>query len=205
MILTNLLFESYFQDFNFDEFMARNPVLFGSGQTRDVYEYKTDFVIKVALGNNGEKHINLNEVNNHECLTEKYSAKIFDYDRSVIAGFQGPKWIIMERVKVNPYGSMMKLEKLVPIDDAIMLELKRDPDRVFMYFSFALDVVTTNKRRSKQAIAQRIADGFKGEWIKGLIDRLKKCEVDSFDFHSLNWGVRESTGELVLIDYGDKI
>jgi hypothetical protein len=39
-------------------------------------------------------------------------------------------------------------------------------------------------------------------WFKGLIDAVEGCNVSSHDFHAGNWGIRPSTGELILIDLG---
>jgi hypothetical protein len=39
-------------------------------------------------------------------------------------------------------------------------------------------------------------------WYRGLIANLQGCRVGSDDFGTNNWGVRSSTGELVLIDLG---
>lgn len=40
------------------------------------------------------------------------------------------------------------------------------------------------------------------KWYRKLIDGLKKCHVSSEDFHNENWGVRPSTGDLVILDLG---
>jgi hypothetical protein len=42
----------------------------------------------------------------------------------------------------------------------------------------------------------------KSKWYAGLIRALRNCQVHAEDFHYKNWGIRPSTGELVLLDLG---
>jgi NAD kinase len=42
----------------------------------------------------------------------------------------------------------------------------------------------------------------KNKWYAGLIAGLRKCQVQADDFHHKNWGIRPTTGDLVLLDLG---
>lgn len=201
MKLTSILFES----FNLKKFIASEPRLVGYGFSRNVYDYDNETVIKVAKkskDNDGRKS-NKNEVNNYECLTAKYAAQIYDYDKSTKGQLIGPEWILMEKASNKHSRILEKLIELVPIKEYTLKKLEYNVDNVLTYFSYALDALVNNKTSIDIEKSNIMMKDFSGEWIDGLISKLKSCGVDAYDLHKGNWGIRESTGELIMIDYGE--
>jgi hypothetical protein len=151
------------------------------GQGRVVYNIDDKTIVKFAYDSDYQQ--NKVELENSLCLGEKYAVKVIHHH---------PKfyWLIEER---------LKLLSLEAFNKEILNRTGVKMDGVFDF----PDAVQTemHDKISKQAEIHN-AEMKKSPWYLGLLRGLKKCTINSRDFHYANWGIRPSTGELILLDLG---
>jgi hypothetical protein len=155
----------------------------GSGSFRDTWIVDGNRILKVIRRKENREQ-NSNEVKHATCLGSHYAPNILDYDK------ENFYWILEERL--NPIGGEAlfgKLQELIGYKFSGWQELKF----FFVYGS-------TSLHNDPSSLVYKLYN--KSEWLKGLFDELEGCKVDTSDFHDENWGVRPSTGELVLLDLG---
>lgn len=177
------------------EYVRSSLKKLGTGQGRAAYEIDNDKILKLALSDS-KAYQNKNEVDNAKCLGPSYSVKVYSNDPRYI-------WIIEERV--TPFKTkeefVNKFNELTNIQDP-ELKFKSSVDlRDFLadIFSFESGGSSTRYQNRHNFLMKN------NEWYKGFVEKLKGCQVASWDFHSNNWGIRPSTGEMVLLDVGFNI
>lgn len=201
-MLSELLFESITIDTS--EEALSNMKFLGRGETRTVYEYGNNKVLKVATNVEGIA-ANLKEIQTYKCLTKKYAAEIFDYDNN---SEYGPGWIIMEKAATDE--TLLSAALLTKIPAISQLKqsqyFSNYTEFVFHIFSEALSSAKQGTYYNKyDEDLNLILKNMNKKWTVGLVSKISNCDIEPEDFHSKNWGIRESTGELVLIDYGFSI
>ena len=190
MKLSNLLFEEEQQN-GYDQSLVGK--LIGQGSSRMVYEYSNDKVIKFSEYYDQNKQ----EIKVYKCLTKKYATQIFDYDKSPKL-----KWIIAEKAIVDAIEVKDKLIDLLELYEQEYVEMSIPDFFDTLAHSLTLIItsrINTDKRRD---IVKTIEYIQFSSWGKEFVSRLENCKVYPIDFNEFNWGIRESTGEVVLVDYG---
>lgn len=159
-----------------------NPL--GNGEFRTTYALGADKVLKLARTDRTQ---NSNEVKNSKCLPRPYVVQVLDYDPNYW-------WIIEERLKP------LSGEEFVAAIEARIPGMEFDHD---MDITSAIEVGAAENPYDYDLHYQELnREMLKSPWYAKLIKVLKKCKVSSEDFHNENWGIRPSTGELVLLDLG---
>lgn len=162
-----------------------------SGAYRRVWILDSDKIIKVVYHENNAVQ-NEKEVANATCLGTDYAPKILDYDKKRFF------WVVEERLTpISGSGLFDKLKGLLDHRFANWQELVK-----FIAFSVTKKDRYNDPQLLSQATSLYNLLYAQNKWFKGLIDGLRGCEVGSDDFHDDNWGIRPSTGELVLLDLG---
>ena len=166
----------------------------GDGTFRDVWIIDDNHIVKVAKKSTRVDQ-NSNEKYNADCMGPSYSIKVLD---------QHPRffWLIEERVKplteeefVRAFGLKLGIQ----LEPRTKLKSGIDTSTSLM-ISDIIEELAGNKRSSRY---ERILPEFqKSPWLNGLIKSLQDCDVGASDLHWGNWGIRPSTGELVLLDLG---
>lgn len=150
----------------------------GGGVARVAYAYGNNQVLKVAYAGGDAAEHNKKEVKNAACLGKQYAIQVYDWDKENFL------WIVEERVQKTTIEQLeTKFQELagIPLDIEQIRDLfARSPDM--------------------QNVHQHLYG--KSKWYSGLADKLKSCNAGAEDFHQNNWGIRQSTGELVLLDLG---
>ncbi len=166
----------------------------GRGQARVAYLVGNDKVLKVALSDN-KAYQNQNEITNSKCLGSRYTPKIYDFDPRF-------SWILTEHVNQTKSTEVLvqKLNELTGLDQEEELRFGNSFD-VQDFFS---DLAALTARENVLPKYQTRHDFLMShsEWYQGLVKNLIGCKVSTWDFHKNNWGIRPSTGELVLLDVG---
>jgi hypothetical protein len=138
---------------------------------------------------------NRQELKNSKCLGSVYSIEVFDNHPEFI-------WLIQERVQ----GLRTDEELVRAFGNAIGTQL---PDELEVdgverstseLITTVIDNLANNERVWKYEPIYEIFE--ESDWFNGLIEQLRKCRVSSSDFHYENWGTRQSTGQLILLDLG---
>jgi hypothetical protein len=169
----------------------------GAGSYRIVFEINSSAIIKLLI-NAQEGYQNKNEVEFAQCLGSKHAPVIFDFDS------ENYYWIIEENVPTtSPDRLFQKLEKILGHTFSSVDEMVR-------FFTIAFDDNYRNgfqQRLPKKAkpYVKIYEKNLNNEWLMTLKNAVQNCEVASRDFHDENWGIRPSTGELILIDLGFKV
>ena len=152
------------------------------GQARVTYPINDDLVVKFAY--DGAYDQNRNEVKNTACLGEEYAV-------SVIRHHPEFWWLIEERVEIfnNAHDFNEALFEVVGV-------------KLTGAFDFP-DAIQTEIHEKISDKAAQINEQLKqAPWYAELIRKLHNCSAIARDFTYANWGIRPSTGELVLLDLG---
>ena len=86
--------------------------------------------------------------------------------------------------------------------------IEKYPERNPAAFAFRLLGEAVYKAKTKHHANEQFWDEidilvkYKTKWFDGLVAKIKSCKIDPDELASRNWGIRESTGELILLDYG---
>lgn len=153
----------------------------GFGATRTVYDFGNDLVLKIA--NNSDKfYANKFEAQTYPCLGYDYAAEVKFAD-------EDGRWLIMEKVKkINNVIFEEKVAKL--------LNLSKD---TFESLNGELGIIFENSFINNEYTEQFYKQS---EWYKGLFNRIKQCRIWPVDLASKNFGIRQKTNQLVLLDFG---
>lgn len=158
------------------------------GMSRRIWNLSDTKIVKVvrAVASNDE---NRKEVEHATCLGQKLAPVIYQYDRKNFL------WIIEERL------SQIEEEDLFDFFEEKFQYRFKDWVELKQFFQFI-----SHTQRSKESYPKltklftRLLNT--NEWFQAFSKELWDCDVNSEDFHSDNWGVRPSTGEVVLLDLG---
>lgn len=155
------------------------------GSARIVYAIDDKTVIKYAY--DGDYYQNENELRNSKCLGKHYAVQVFQHHPEFW-------WLIEERLTQTTRTSLPeKFHELTGMltDVATIKEL-------FGFNSIKNDwdgIVHETTKVLHDKLMQN-------QWYSGLKKSLDGCGVSAIDFGFPNWGIRDSTGELVLLDLG---
>jgi hypothetical protein len=171
-----------------------------TGLYREVWVLDFERVIKLVKDEDVEQ--NKREIKNARCLG-RFATQIFEHDPKF-------RWVIQEKAMV-----LSEQDFLNKIQEQLGHEFY-DYQEVQSFIYYSVLKLTYNTEEEELWMADHLPSNidpflFKelfetiygsNPWFADLINRLKKCRVDSSDFHHENWGIRPSTGELILIDLG---
>jgi hypothetical protein len=164
------------------------------GTYRSAWVINEQRILKIVHETNFTNQ-NRQELKNSKCLGSVYSIEVFDNHPQFI-------WLIQERVR----GLRTDEELVRAFGNAIGTQLpdELEVDGVERSTSELITTVIGNLANNERVWKyEPICKMFeKSDWFNGLIEQLKSCRVSSSDFHYENWGIRPSTGELVLLDLG---
>lgn len=166
----------------------------GEGHFRITYGLDENTVIKIGKPDSGDTLQNAQEARNSRCLPKKYVVQVID---------KHPEfwWIVMERLQKLSLPEFVaafeqKVGAPVPYKpDGRGYDLEQKESKIMMAIEYGSDA--TNQNHFPEHI-----QWMKNKWYAGLIAALRKCQVQSDDFHHKNWGIRPGTNELVLLDLG---
>lgn len=176
------------------DYVRKTLQLVGSpGQARAAYAIDNNTILKIARSDN-KTYQNKNEVENSKCLGSAYSVKVLSFHPRYI-------WVVEERVKPITSSDEItaKFNQLTNLEDP-ELQFKSSLD----IRDFLADMPSLLSRTAQSSRYQHRHDLLmtSSPWYRGLIEKLNGCQIASWDFHKSNWGIRPSTGDLVLLDLG---
>lgn len=149
------------------------------GSARTTYVIDNDTILKFVNTPYFNSH-NKNEVKHATCLGQSHAPIIVDYDK------ENFYWIVEERLQPITGDELFdKLEQLIGVRFKSWTKLKD-------FFS--------NTHNPGNPEFDEVYE--RSEWLRKLVDEIRTCDVSADDFHDENWGIRQSTGELVLLDLG---
>jgi hypothetical protein len=157
----------------------------GRGVYRGTWELNSRTVLKVPLSPDAIKQ-NENEVKNIACLGENYAVKMIEHHPEFL-------WIVEEKLK-----TLSEEEFEAKISKLLGMKLDWLEAKSLIYKS--VEIAQGKSFPYYDDLYEQLNE--KNPWFRGLIDGLKNCNVDSHDFHDQNWGIRPSTGQMVLLDLG---
>lgn len=178
----------------------------GEGAFRFVYALNSEAVLKLEEGHDSNKK----EVQAYECLTSKYATSVIAHDTKHYM------WLVAERVKAVPSEKMLGdlLKQHLSLTKQQVKELKKyvwwkesdatsfDPYSPSEFLVQLMKPTTNIIERIPTELRDQIFG--QSQWLQGLLGVLKKCRIWP-DLHTGNWGIRQSTEELVLLDYGEHL
>lgn len=163
------------------------------GSTRSVYELGSKFVLKVALYKSFTSQ-NATEVKAYVSCPlpekEKYLAEIVDWDETNFY------WLVMEKVGND---KEEKIEKVLDLLDPI--EAFPDYEDEGSKETRAEYLLT---KLSNMMWRDLILNSPNKDWVRGLRKIVEHCKIYIDDIFLENVGIRQSTGELVIIDYAQR-
>lgn len=176
------------------------------GQARAAYAIDEGTILKMALSDN-KTYQNKNEVENAKCLGPKFAVQVLDFHPQYA-------WIVEERVR--PIGKGEIVHKINQLTDLGETQLKfKSPKDIQEFFTqlptlLATDFSNFESQKDDYAVmgllnhAERHVFMMRqqNEWYKEFGSKMTGCKFASWDFHAANWGIRPSTGDLVLLDLG---
>jgi hypothetical protein len=155
----------------------------GDGQGRTVWVIDPSKIIKVLRKTTREGNQNEQEFKNSFCVGKKYAVQVLDYD------LNGFKWLIEENVKTFDEQDQSG-EFVRTINKVLNFEFEDAGEVADLFAGWPkLDDIRDHLMETN-------------EWFRELMKAVEHCDVSSHDFHAGNWGIRPSTGELILIDLG---
>lgn len=177
------------------------PIL-GSGVARTVYDLGNGTVLKVATDTtNGDQ--NEAEIELSACGDHRFIAKVIDHapDNS---------WLIAEKLKTNPESGLTDPEldaKVAQMTNGVIKSISDlGATMATPLIRSRGKVVTKYMLRTERNYTELFKQLMEtSEWYREFFEMMKKCGIDARDFHSGNFGIRESDGSLVLLDYGYSI
>lgn len=208
------LLEDYSESFSFDalnacetledaeEYAKTHLERVGQGLFRTAYGLDDSTVLKVLRtdGDGVDYMQNAQEARNSSCLPKKYVAQVLN---------KHPEfwWIVVERVtplSIDKFVGEIEA-RLGPIpvaraynaaEPASTLDSLDEKENAFMMaVEYAVDSPSSSS-------PYNIKQWMNNKWYRGLIQAIRKCQVEAHDFHHKNWGIRPGTNELVLLDLG---
>jgi hypothetical protein len=161
-----------------------------SGSSRAVWAISNTEVLKVGL-NFEELDQNKKEVKIIRCIGNAYAPNLIDFH-------PGYYWLLLERVQpvVNEAQFVELFSKSVGMELKPRMNISGIDSNVALVITNLIGGFQTKTYRS-------LLDSFnQSPWFKELMNRIRKCRMDPGDLHYENWGVREGTRELVILDFG---
>lgn len=161
-----------------------------SGSSRGVWEVNSTTVLKVGFVFD-ELDQNKREVKNMKCLGSAFAPNLIDFH----SGFY---WLLIERLK--PVTTEAEFVKLFGERVGMALE----PRMTINGIDSNIALVITNLIGGFQTKTYKnLLDSFnQSPWFREMMSKIKKCKMDPGDLNYDNWGIRPSTGELVILDLG---
>lgn len=160
-----------------------NPV--SDGSSRKIWVVSNELIVKVVkLKSNVDQ--NITEIKNAKCLGPRFSVIIHDYDHV------NHLWLLEE-----------KLESVTPKEYVDYFNKKLGTNFINEWsFNTLFSLITQNRDvlQNEKTIMKKLLETNK--WFQEFSKAILDCQVQSWDFKSMNWGKRASTGELVLLDLG---
>lgn len=139
---------------------------------------------------------NENEVRNAACMGKEHTIQVFDHHPRFY-------WIIEERVRpLSEEEFVQEFSNQIGVPLDMETELSPDiPDfGTALLITDMIEAMVNNERPKRYESVRWMFE--KSPWLTKLIKKLQGCKVSGSDFHNENWGIRPSTGELVLLDLG---
>jgi hypothetical protein len=174
------------------DYLTRTLKYLNEGMYRATFLLDKTRVIKIALPQ-ADDNQNAQELENSKCLPKNYVVQVVDHHPDFW-------WIIEE--KLTPMNEVEFVSKFLSVTGQEDLEMEYDMDDQAISSSIELGVYGTVFSENKLKIVKYHRAFSQSPWYMGLIKALKKCQVSSADFHAGNWGIRPTTGELVILDLG---
>jgi hypothetical protein len=170
----------------------------GEGHFRITYGLDEKTVIKIIKPDSEDIMQNAQEARNSRCLPKRYVVQVLD---------KHPEfwWIVMERLQgLSREQFVAEFEKRIgsPVPykpDGRGYDLEQKESKIMMAIEFGAEPAYANVQGERKTLNDQ---WLQNKWYAGLIAALRKCQVQSDDFHYKNWGIRPGTGELVLLDLG---
>lgn len=161
----------------------------GGGVARVAFALDDKAIIKVAY--DGEISHNTNEMKNANCLTTKYAIKVLEYDE------ENYLWIMEERLK-----TLTEEEFSTKWKELTGLDMNPVAIRTMLAVSAHFPLNKSHEELGSPYGQQHDQLMQSNKWYQGLMTGLSKCKVDANDLHYKNWGIRPSSGEMILLDLG---
>lgn len=166
----------------------------GDGTYRDVWIIDDQHIVKLAKGSATVEQ-NSTEILNAECVGTSYAIRVLDKHPDDF-------WLLEERVT-----PLTEKEFVVAFGKKLGIKMgERTMLKSGIYTSTSLlisDVIEELVENKQSYRYEGIYPLFqKSLWVEGLIKALQGCNVSSQDLHWGNWGIRPSSGELVILDLG---
>ena len=160
------------------------------GSSRAVWILNETQVLKVGLLYE-ELDQNKREVKNLKCMGQDYAPKLYDFHPHFY-------WLLMEKV----FPITNEVQFVEQFSKHVGLQLQ--PRMIINGIDSNIALVITNLIGGFQTKTYKdlLMKFNESSWFKTLISKMKKCRMDPGDLHYENWGIRPSTGELVLLDLG---
>lgn len=188
------------------EYVRRTLEKLGQGQARAAYALDDSTILKLALSDN-KTYQNKNEVENAKCLGPSFAVQVLDFHPEYT-------WIVEERV--NPIGKGEIVHKINQLTDLGATQLKfKSPQDIQEFFTNLPTMLGTDFSQFESQRNDFMVMGLlnhaerhmlmikqQNEWYMEFSSKMIGCKFASWDFHAANWGIRPSTGDLVLLDLG---
>jgi hypothetical protein len=166
----------------------------GHGTDRITFIINNELVLKIAktpdsLGQNRR------EVERaRDCLEPKHFTKLYAYSPDFY-------WLIAE--KVNPILSHDIFVDILKnnLHGSSFLEVKNKGIRPKTLTGSAFEhfFLEYLERLKEYGLNHKMEDY--SPWLESLANDIIKCDINPYDFHLENWGMRDN-GDLVILDYG---
>jgi hypothetical protein len=163
----------------------------GSGTFRAAFKLESGKVIKIATLGEGIAQ-NKRELENSRCLGAEYSVQVLDHHPEFW-------WLIEEELSLPSEGEFAaSFFTNLGVDQAAFPGFgdERIRDAITSAITGKLEgPAPAEVRKANQA-------WMRSKWYQTLVKRLRECQVSTFDLTANNWGIRPSTGQLVILDLG---
>lgn len=165
--------------------------LVGEGNFRQVYDLGK-YVLKIDRSpkEHQKKFLTQEEIKSLQCLGEEYAPKLVGYDQ------KNKHWAIVE--KVTPFNAGQdeeierRLAKLLNLDERELQKVQNHYVTILKYYFHYFRYLNKDEVRVRFQ---------KSPWYRGFILGLRKCNINTIDFKSVNLGYR-GTDDILLIDAG---
>jgi hypothetical protein len=149
----------------------------GRGSGRIVWALDENRIVKITRSKESKQ--NETEFNNSMCVGKEFAVEVLDYD---IKGF---KWLIEERTQTLS-------------NEQFVIEINKKLGTDFSNYFDIIDMI--NDYFQWRQLRKRLIT--ENEWFRTFLKKMAECKAAIYDVHPGNWGIRPSTGELILIDLG---
>lgn len=162
----------------------------GGGGTRDAFDIGDNKVLKIAFDVDFEAYQqNQNEWDISHCGGPKFLTKVYEHAENF-------NWIIAEKVDSI---TDQALSTLLSLKLGVKGVKRVDSNKFRLIIEQGLQKNFTSPPGKIYLELRKY-----NQWFLEFTDTLIKCNIEHSDFKFDNWGIRPSTGELVVLDYGFK-